>query len=116
MSGRGTRHFRNTLTNDGLDFDKSWFLGIGTGTLESGRDRSQVVPILNPFNRKSISGKSVDHTLALAGIGHSIEGDIIGIVKDGQVIEGQGDRRGRQLPPLPLPASNHPQLGQILGG
>ena len=89
MSGRGTRNFGYALGNDGLDFNKSRLFGVGTGTLKGGGDRSHIVSILNPFHRKSIRGKAVDHTFALAGIGHSIEGDIVGIVKDGQVIQGK---------------------------
>ena len=89
MSSRGTSHFRNTFTNYGLDFDKSRLFGVSTGTLKRGRYRRHVMSILNPFNRKSIRGKAIDHTFALAGIGHSIEGDIVGIIKDGQVIQGK---------------------------
>ena len=87
VSGVGSFSLLHTLSDDGVALDELWLSVVGClGSSDGSLDNIKVVTI-NVVSLPSVSIVTLDDVLGLSVLSHLVEGDLVGIVKDDQVIE-----------------------------
>ena len=91
----GALDFGDALADDGLADDQLRLAVLaGAGLVEGGRDRGELVALLDGEDFPVGGFVALGGVLVLRLRGHRVEGDVVGVVKHDEVIEAEAAREG----------------------
>ena len=88
----GAFDLRDTLSDDGLADDNVGLALGGLGLVKGRKDLLEIVAV-DHLDVPAIGGIACAHILALADIQHRVEGDVVGIEENNQVVEAEVTRQ-----------------------
>ena len=83
----GAGDLGDAFADEGVGDDELGLAGGGFGFLECGEEGLHVVAVIESLDVPAVGVKALAGVLALGGLGHGVEGDVVGIVNQDEVIE-----------------------------
>lgn len=95
VAGGGTGDLGNAFADKGLHFDE---LGLAIlvcpGSGEGVGEEAEVVTVLDALDLEAVGSEAIEDAFALGGVGHGVEGDVVGIVKEDEVVQTEVTSKG----------------------